>query len=307
MVSKSLKDLPQDIYDLLEGKSPIAPGLLSSSLLTGGPLPEDFGKSILDLLNYNNNKGSSEDKDKPTLRASNLGKPLRQLWFECHGYPGEPIEGKALLKFNYGHLIEDLVLMLAELAGHEVTRRQEEINVDGIVGHIDCVLDGVLIDIKSCSPHSFKKFKDGSLLLEGNDPFAYVAQASTYATALQLPFAWVAVEKVSGEICVLELPEERIKQYDIRSRIKLVRETVNSDEMPPRCFDDEPDGKSGNRTLCTTCSYCPYKETCWSDANDGKGLKLYFYSGKPRFLTKVVREPKVPSYDNPFNFPIKEE
>lgn len=38
---------------------------------------------------------------------------------------------------------------------------------------------------------------------------------------------------------------------------------------------------------------CSFKETCWSDANKGQGLRKFFYSRGPVFLTAVVREPKV--------------
>jgi hypothetical protein len=39
--------------------------------------------------------------------------------------------------------------------------------------------------------------------------------------------------------------------------------------------------------LDTGCSYCPHKFNCWPD------LKTYYYSTGPRYLTKVVREPRV--------------
>ena len=58
-------------------------------------------------------------------------------------------------------------------------------------------------------------------------------------------------------------------------------------QEPNRAFSDVPDGKSGNMKLGTQCSYCEFKKVCWPD------LKTYIYSSGPRYLTKVVREPKV--------------
>ena len=48
-----------------------------------------------------------------------------------------------------------------------------------------------------------------------------------------------------------------------------------------------PDGKSGNMKLATACGYCQWKTTCWPQA------KAYKYSDGDRYLTKVVREPRV--------------
>lgn len=222
---------------------------------------------------------------------SNIGRPLRQLWYELNGYQGEPIKGKTLLSFTYGSLTEALILALAEASGHEVSRVQEEISVDGITGHIDAVISGVLCDIKSCSQFSFDKFKTGALF--DNDPFGYVGQISGYAHALGLPAAFIAFNKVLGDICILKVPQEKIDEYDVRSRILRVREVIKQDRPPERCYEDEPDGKSGNRRLSIGCSYCGYRFECWKDANEGRGLQTYIYSTGPRYLSVVKREPKV--------------
>jgi len=54
-----------------------------------------------------------------------------------------------------------------------------------------------------------------------------------------------------------------------------------------------PEGKSGNMKLGVNCSYCPHKVTCWDDANNGDGLRLFLYSNGPMWLTEVQKEPKV--------------
>lgn len=275
---KALADLPEDIYSLLDG-----------SLAGDISVLDKFGPELGLVL-----KGKLDKKErKPSLRMSNIGRPLRQLWYELNGYEAEKVSGKTILKFSYGDLTEALVLVLAEAAGHSVTDFQEEIEVDGIKGHIDAVVDGILVDVKSCSAYSFQKFKNGSLLEEGNDPFGYVGQLSGYAKAKNLPAAWIAFDKQSGEICVLTLPQDRITTYDISARIELVRASINETTPPARCYQDEADGKSGNRKLAVGCSYCGHKFECWKDSNNGEGLKTYIYSTGPRFLTNVSREPNV--------------
>lgn len=274
----SLDTLVQDVYSLLESRS-----------LSDAGLVDRYSHTVGEVL------GSrfKEDTRTPTLRMSNIGRPLRQLWYELNGNKGEEIRGQTLLKFAYGDATESLLVFLAEAAGHVISDLQEEIEVDGIKGHIDCVIDGVLIDIKSCSAYSFQKFKSGALLTEGNDPFGYVGQLAGYASAKGLPAAWIAFDKQSGEICVLKLPQEKIDEYDVRSRISLVRSACSSEKPPERCYSDEADGKSGNRKLGVGCSYCAHKFECWKDSNNGEGIKTYIYSTGPRYLTNVIREPNV--------------
>jgi hypothetical protein len=267
-----LDSLPEDIYRLLEDKVEIPESILKK-----------FGVESSGVLS------KVSEIHSPGLRMSNVGKPLRQLYYDLKGYEPEKITGKTLLKFSYGHLIEAMVLAFTEAAGHTIERYQEEIEVDLIKGHIDGVISGILIDVKSCSPYSFQKFKTGSLLEEGQDPFGYVGQLCGYA------------HEISGEICVLHLPQSLIDSYDIKARIKTVREAVSLDVEPEKCYPDEPHQKSGNRKLSVGCSYCGHKFRCWRDSNNGEGLKVYQYSDKPIFLTNVAKEPRVSQ------FPIKKD
>ena len=46
---------------------------------------------------------------------------------------------------------------------------------------MDGRVDGVLIDVKSASPMSYRKFKEKTLY--SDDPFGYLDQLSSYATA----------------------------------------------------------------------------------------------------------------------------
>ena len=284
---KKLSTLPADVLGLLDGTD------LTSSI---GKFKDDLGGLILSRF-------ANEEKT-PSIRMSNIGKPLRQLWYEINAEKNniipEKISGEAKFKFFYGHLLEAIVLYLAEVSGHKVERLQEEIEVDGVKGHIDAVIDGVLVDVKSCSSYSFNKFKSGALFQD--DPFGYVAQLSGYAFALDLPAAWVAIDKVSGEICILELPPDKIKEYDVIKRIQKVRTAVDMAVEPERCYEDIPHNKSGNRKLSIGCSYCPFKQHCWRDSNEGRGLQVFHYSTGPVYLTSIIKEPKVQQKQNWYEF-----
>lgn len=268
--------LVKDIYTLLEvGK------------LTDVNLIEKFSTQIGEVFSSRFNQ---EDR-LPTLRMSNIGRPDRQLWYELNGYEKEKITGKTLLKFSYGDATEALLVFLIQAAGHTVERLQEKIEVNGIVGHIDLVCDGVLVDIKSCSSYSFQKFKSGQLLEPGNDPFGYLHQLCGYAHALKLPAAWIAFDKTTGEICTLELPQHIIDEYDVEKRIEDVKHFLSLPEPPQKCYEDEPYQKSGNKKLSIGCSYCAFKFECHKDANNGRGVRTFMYSTGPVFLTHVVKEP----------------
>lgn len=228
----------------------------------------------------------------PTLRMSNLGRPDRQLWYEFHpdeDEPKEELEAHTLLKFLIGDIYEATLLFLAKAAGHDVSQEQAEVEVDGIKGHIDAVIDGHVVDVKSASTFAFKKFKEGKLAED--DPFGYIDQISGYSEALGLPAAFLAGDKQNGHITLLQVETEGLK---IRDRIEHIKEVVVSDEEPERCYEAVPEGTSGNLALSVGCSYCPHKFRCWSDSNNGVGVRTFLYSGGPKHLVNVEREPKVP-------------
>jgi len=238
----------------------------------------------------------SEAQPKGTLRMSNLGRPCsRQLYYDVNeNHEGtEELEGNTLFKFFFGDMIEEATLSLAKAAGHTVEGEQEEVNIQGIKGHYDAIIDGMLIDVKSCSTFAFKKFKNNGV--RADDPFGYIAQLSSYLYCLQdddrvtykNKAGFLAVDKQNGSICldVYDLTEElKWKEVFVENRINMVAD----DEPPSRQYAPEEDGKSGNMKLCTACSYCKWKDKCWPD------LRTFLYAGRPRFLTKVVKEPNVP-------------
>lgn len=273
---KTIDTLVEDIYKVLEDGTEVTPHLRGSF--------QTMCTKILDraLTKY---QGGSY------IRMSNIGKKNRQLWYELKGYKGERISGNTLLKFLYGDIIEALVLTLAKAAGHNVSNEQYQVNVDGIRGSIDAVIDGELIDVKSCSTYAFNnKFKDVADL--GDDEFGYAAQGAGYAAGMGMPFhGWLAIDKQNGSMRVAKATQEDMPDASVLIAEK--RAVAEMEEPPERCYEDVPFQKSGNMQLATGCSYCRYKGKCWEDANDGAGLRKFLYAGKPVFLTKVVVEPRV--------------
>lgn len=229
---------------------------------------------------------------KGTLRMSNLGKGDRQIWYEVvSNVKTDPLPPDTKIKFLFGDVWEAIMLFLAKEAGHEVSHEQEEVVTDGVVGHMDAVIDGVVVDVKTASKYAFKKFKDGTL--QDNDAFGYYEQLAGYSNALgDLPGAWLAVEKEQGHMALLPASADELKSLKIEDRIKHLKEVVANPEPPERCYPDEEMGKSGNRVLGVNCSYCPFKFHCWSDANQGVGLRTFIYAKGPVHFTHVEKEPK---------------
>lgn len=251
-----------------------------------------FGGNLTDLFNVRFN----EERKGGYLRLSNIGKPDRQLWYEINDPDGgENFPPQTHIKFMYGDMQEQLCILLAKLAGHDVQFEQETVEVNGIKGHLDCLIDGHVVDVKSASRFAFSKFKEGTLLEEGNDAFGYIGQLAGYVHA-KTPGKdgyFLAVNKDLGHLALLKVPADRLAQYSVEDRIEHNKQMVRG-EIPPRCYTDVPDGKSGNMKLDIGCSYCSRKFQCWPD------LKTYYYSTGPRYLTHVVREPKVSEFPSEF-------
>lgn len=254
-----------------------------------------FGENVKEILlnNITNHK-----RDNRKLRMSNIGKKDRQLWYNYNGYEGEALQPHTRIKFLYGHLIEEMVLALVKLSGHEVTDEQKKVEVSGIKGSMDCKIDGLLVDVKSTSSYGFKKFKDGSLI--NDDPFGYIDQIKGYAQAEKAKeFGWLAMDKTNGHLTLLKYDMEdesawywtKLNFFNILNRIKQIKNIVKNAKPPERCYEPEPDGKSGNMKLPLGCSYCQYKYDCHPE------VRTFLYSNGPRYLTKVVNKPNVIEVD----------
>lgn len=284
---KLLSNLVKDIYRVVKDGAPVTE-----------EQADKFGKSLSDLIATR----LKEDKQRPfTLRMSNIGKGARQLWYEKRYPNSEELPAHTLIKFIFGDILESLLLFLADVAGHKVTAHQAEVDLDGIKGHIDADIDGVTVDVKSASTHSFRKFADGTLA--DNDAFGYIEQLSGYCKARDTDGAFLAVDKQNGHVTYLPYSKEDLAVFDVSSRIAYMKEQIELDTEPERCYTDEPEGKSGNMALGVNCSYCAHKFRCWADTNGGIGLRVFQYASGPKFLTKVVVEPKV--YETT-SFPTKD-
>jgi hypothetical protein len=241
-------------------------------------------------------RGQFQNKEKPTLRLSQMGPRCpRALWYSIHAPDeAEPLPPWAEVKYTYGHVIEALAITLAKASGHSVVGEQDAVYVDGITGHRDCVIDGCVVDVKSTSSFGFSKFKDGSL--KENDSFGYLDQLDGYIVgSLEDPLVSVkdrgyllAVDKTLGHMV---LYEHHLREQSIHDRISTAKRIVEL-TTPPQCMcGTKPIGKSGNIGLDVRASYNNFKHSCFP------GLRTFLYADGPQYLVHVERKPEVIEVD----------
>jgi hypothetical protein len=230
----------------------------------------------------------NEEEHKPTLRMSNLGtKCQRQLWYKINKPElGEKLQPWTKIKFLFGDILELLLMYLAREAGHEVRGEQDELEINGVKGHRDGVIDNILVDAKSASTFSFGAF---SKHLEPDvDKFGYLDQLSAYHYSSDDVdpdiHAFFVIDKQHGHIC---LDKHKKNRVNYKEKVDELKEMLDKPEPPERAYSDVEFQKGGNRKLCTECSYCSHKRECWP------GLRTFLYSNKPEHLTVVKKEPKV--------------
>lgn len=283
MNQKPLNTLVPDIYGLLE------------NLSNGEPLPiteEALDATMASMKEAILHWATPRPRDTDfTVRMSNVGKPSRQLWFEKRDPAGRSgVDGATQIKFLYGHVLEEIVLMLVRMAGHNVTDEQKEVTVNGIVGHMDCKINGQVVDVKSASKFAFNKFMKGTLA--DDDPFGYLGQLAGYEKAEGTDEGgFLVINKESGELCMY-VPDD-LDKPNIDTKINTLLGELKLDTPPELCYTPTPDGKKGNMQLPKGCTWCKYKHQCHKSANDGEGLRTFKYSTGYKYLTHVEVEPKV--------------
>ena len=280
---KSIDTLVKDIYDLFD---PLVEVELDEKEVDTHL--DSFTESLKETLRNFLNEVPVKRRN---LRLSAIGKPARQLWYDKNSKEEpKPLEPSTRVKFLYGHMLEDLLILFSRLAGHTVTDLQKTVSVNGIKGHQDCVIDGVLVDCKSASGRSFEKFSKNKLY--SDDPFGYIAQISAYAEGNGVnEAAFLVIDKQHGNICLTDV--HSLEMINAKERIDYLKTALDKDNPPDRCYDSIPDGLSGNRKLAIGCLYCSHKRSCWSDANQGQGLRAFNYAKGLRYLTQVSKAPNV--------------
>lgn len=294
---RKIDTLIQDIYDLLAATN-------TEMVLDEAKL-ESLGKRMAAHV-WQEVKDPDRSERAPnevyvTQLTSNCP---RRRWYEHHKdkdttLPKEKITGQNRFKFVYGDLIEEAVLHFAELAGHTVEYRQERLEMlmqrgadtYKIVGRIDAIIDGVLVDVKSMESFSFDRFKGGTY----DDKWGYGNQLYCYRSMLSNDKRYptvkdsmiFAINKLNGRMHLGHMPPTA--GFDISSALL---DCVNKSKKAV-VANQQTDARGGTVSLDTMCAYCPFKVDCYQNRG---GIQVYAYSEGPRFIVagETTKAPKVP-------------
>lgn len=270
---KTIDTLVDDIYSMIEsGNSPVT---------SNNQVSVSYAKW------FNQEERKREDK---VLYFSEVGDPCpRRLWYK-YNEPESAVkpDGRSLLKFFYGDILEELVLNVAEDSGHTVSNKQDRVSYDVgdgwiVRGRIDAVVDQVVCDVKSVTKYSEEKFKNDLV----DDPFGYYQQLNGYATALNADRAgFITIQKELGHVNFYPI---EVNKGLFKLQAEHSVETVSMSAVDSiKRLDPVPASKtSKNRKLCTSCSYCNFKEKCWPE------MRTFMYASGPEFLVEVVDVPRV--------------
>ena len=279
-MKKNLTTLVEDIYqtvtDITGGDKEVPDKLL-----------DELGQKIARTIKT---WSTPQHHNKFMLRMSNIGRPARQLYYSQKDTQEIKHHASTQIKFLYGHIMEDLLIFLTKLSGHSVTDEQKEVLVDGVLGHMDCKIDGEVIDIKTASGFGFKKFKNKTLAED--DPFGYVSQLAGYERAEGTDNGgFLALNKESGELTLYQ-PED-LDKPNVNTLISNIESALKGDAPPDKCYKPIKSGSKGNMKLPMSCVYCSHKFICNADTHDGEGLRVFKYAKGLEYMTKVVSLPKV--------------
>ena len=200
-------------------------------------------------------KRAGENIPRQHLGLSEIGnKCPRWLWYAHHNTPSKPVEGRIIRLFRTGNIIEDAIISDLEAIGIEVTDRQREVEiVNGDIvlkGHIDGIVSGQLLEIKSASEKYFKQ-----LLKVGYEKWnpKYKAQAHVYMVLCDLEECMVVVENKNDSnlyIETLKLDRDYVTKLLID-----VFAAITLPEPPERICPDV----SWYESKC-----CKYQEVCFT-------------------------------------------
>lgn len=277
---KNIDTLVDDIYEVVKGK--------------GG-----WNSAITEYFLEHTKNVVQERLEKPQeqrdyLSLSMLGTPCkRKIWYTVNKPElADEINSLALGTFLYGDLLEGLILSLAKAAGHDVKGEQDTLEVEGVKGHRDAIIDGMTVDIKTTSKSGMNKFLRGNL--REDDPFGYISQLSSYIYADQSnpdmkektrgAFLVVQKDQFRLHLDIYDLKEELLKK---RAEVIDIKEMVAGEKPKERLESVPLRAGSKNMKICLSCKYCPWKRDCWPEA------RVFEFSTGYEWLTHIEREPKV--------------
>lgn len=249
------------------------------------------------------------------FRASSAGTCARQLGYKKL-YPNEGMDTEQTVDIQFqslldlGNTIHDSERELYAKLGYTLEKVEESVTatytmddmssidirgkVDGVISYEDAnknIKYKAVFDIKTAGNGPFNKVKSMGL------PYAYKAQASVYAKALNVPnVLFIYYNKDTSERMVLEYIDDPLMQESVRRRFNKVYETKDEDTLPDRELKPYRKREKGKLTdtlvLDPGCGRCLFKAKCYpefelNDAGTHFVALLDDFDGE--YITKAVK------------------
>jgi hypothetical protein len=133
------------------------------------------------------------------LSAGILLWPTQWQILKMAGEPQSPIPPERLGTLRRGVLLEDELARLLKASGHRVDT-QTFVEYRDVVGYVDLLVDGEVVEVKTTAQKTFKRLKQAKT--------SHVLQSCLYALAL---------EKDDFSVCYIATDNLFIKQYNYKT------------------------------------------------------------------------------------------
>ena len=233
------------------------------------------------------------------LRVSSLGKPVVDQMLPLligNDHPmlvEEEFMFRQAMAIFTGHFIEAYAVKVAQEFALDIHSMQFTVDYKDVVGHIDFIIDGYVVDVKSMSDGYYSSFSR-----KPNNDRGYITQASVYSEALGLPFAWLLFNSAKRIWSV-----KYLSSYDKKEALDRVdrvlpkmRSCVTLNELLAKFKAPEPlaevyrKEETGKFILPPSMFFSNYKHI-WYEILDGINLynKKQSYVIKRRTANEVIQ------------------
>jgi hypothetical protein len=235
------------------------------------------------------------DAKRNYLGMSILGDPCdRKLWLSFRGFPVNPFDGRVLMIFEFGNLIEAQVIKCLRLAGYEIDDQQQAFTGHNgfLGGHCDGRIKGVtqrehILEVKSANVKKFKAFQQYGV---EDANYVYYAQCQMYMGYSGLERALLVVQ--CKDNCDIYTERIRFMREDFETLNNRAKDIITANTAPPVVFDADSlqctycncrnwcfnlDGAVNDTMRCGTCRYLVW---------DGGNIQPWCYHSDHRFPLK---------------------
>ena len=194
------------------------------------------------------------ERPRSMFGLSQVGDCARKLTYIALGYTPEPIPARTQRIFALGNKGEDILAEEITKRGYILSEQQREIDVLGVKGHIDGIIDHkYLWECKTANSRSFRKNKSG---IKKNSP-QYYDQVQSYLHGLYkqnlniFKCFFTILNKDTSEIYQEIIPYDQNQILNILDKISFIQGHIDRKELCPI-----PEG------LAWQCGYCQFAKYC---------------------------------------------